>query len=159
MLSTQPLVYPTQAERWSPMELCLQGPSQGNPFMEQSVTAVFRCSNEEVTVSGFYDGDGVYRVRFMPSFQGTYSFTVTSTFSQPLEGTFQVPRMLLFVLPDPLTCHWVAPGMMSLGIRQLHTDEALPVGQLIGGFGERMSHLASVGCPGHIAAKYNALHR
>lgn len=90
MLSTQPLVYPTQAERWSPMELCLQGPSQGNPFMEQSVTAVFRCSNEEVTVSGFYDGDGVYRVRFMPSFQGTYSFTVTSTFSQPLEGTFQV---------------------------------------------------------------------
>ena len=90
MRSTQPLVYPTQAERWSPMELCLQGPSQGNPFMEQSVTAVFRCSNEEVTVSGFYDGDGVYRVRFMPSFQGTYSFTVTSTFSQPLEGTFQV---------------------------------------------------------------------
>lgn len=72
------------------MELCLQGPSQGNPFMEQSVTAVFRCSNEEVTVSGFYDGDGVYRVRFMPSFQGTYSFTVTSTSSQPLEGTFQV---------------------------------------------------------------------
>ena len=90
MRSTQPLVYPTQAERWSPMELCLQGPSQGNPFMEQSVTAVFRCSNEEVTVSGFYDGDGVYRVRFMPSFQGTYSFTVASTFSQPLEGTFQV---------------------------------------------------------------------
>ena len=90
MLSTQPLVYPTQVERWSPMELCLQGPPQGNPFMEQSVTAVFRCSNEEVTVSGFYDGDGVYRVRFMPSFQGTYSFTVTSTFSQPLEGTFQV---------------------------------------------------------------------
>ena len=35
--------------------------------------------------------------------------------------------MLLLVLPDPLTCHWVAPGMMSLGIRQLHTDEAFPV--------------------------------
>ena len=35
-------------------------------------------------------GMASYRVRFMPSFQGTYSFTVTSTFSQPLEGTFQV---------------------------------------------------------------------
>lgn len=82
--------YPARTERWKMTELRLQGPSQGNPFLEQFVRAEFRCANEQVSVEGFYDGDGVYLVRFMPSFTGTYSFTVTSSFTDPLEGAFEV---------------------------------------------------------------------
>ena len=54
-------------EKWGLFEVSLKGPSAGNPFTEQSVSATFRSKNEIVTVDGFYDGDGVYKVRFMPS--------------------------------------------------------------------------------------------
>lgn len=55
-------------EKWGLFEVSLKGPSAGNPFTEQSVSATFRSKNEIVTVDGFYDGDSVYKVRFMPSF-------------------------------------------------------------------------------------------
>ena len=32
-------------------------------------------------VSGFYDGDGVYRVRFMPEMEGEYTFEIFGSFS------------------------------------------------------------------------------
>lgn len=60
-------------EKWGLFEVSLKGPSAGNPFTEQSVSATFRSKNEIVTVDGFYDGDGVYKVRFMPSFTATTS--------------------------------------------------------------------------------------
>ena len=50
-------------EKWGLFEVSLKGPSAGNPFTEQSVSATFRSKNEIVTVDGFYDGDGVYKVR------------------------------------------------------------------------------------------------
>ena len=46
-------------EKWGLFEVSLKGPSAGNPFTEQSVSATFRSKNEIVTVDGFYDGDGV----------------------------------------------------------------------------------------------------
>lgn len=60
-------------EKWGLFEVSLKGPSAGNPFTEQSVSATFRSKNEIVTVDGFYDGDGVYKVRFMPSFMAITS--------------------------------------------------------------------------------------
>ena len=48
-------------EKWGLFEVSLKGPSAGNPFTEQSVSATFRSKNEIVTVDGFYDGDGVYK--------------------------------------------------------------------------------------------------
>ena len=36
--------------------------------------ALFAVKNEKKTVDGFYDGDGIYKVRFMPSFTDEYTF-------------------------------------------------------------------------------------
>ena len=37
--------------------------------------------NEKIVIDGFYDGDGIYKVRFMPSFEGDYKFLITGNFS------------------------------------------------------------------------------
>ena len=82
--------YTASVERWSVFEWCCQGPQGGNPFLEQTVTALFTHSGEEVRVDGFYDGKGMYRVRFMPSFEGRYGFTVQTSFGGEVSGSFEV---------------------------------------------------------------------
>ena len=66
-----------------------------NPFLDGTITGEFGQdgSNNRVTVDGFCDApDGsVYRVRFMPSKVGTYTFHVTMKAGQQTEshsGTF-----------------------------------------------------------------------
>ena len=74
------LSYPSQVEKWDVWEVSFRGPMDGNPFTDHHVTGVFTGKNESHQVDGFYDGDGVYRVRFMPSFEGTYSFCLHADF-------------------------------------------------------------------------------
>ena len=82
---------PLSCERWGLYEIVLPGPRTGNPFTEQSLSAVFTGEDETVTVRGFYDGDGVYRVRFMPSHEGAYRWKLTASFPVPAEeGPFLV---------------------------------------------------------------------
>lgn len=85
------LRYSGDVERWGCFEVSLDGPGGGNPFVEQWVKGIFSGQNEVVETTGFYDGDGVYRIRFMPSFEGPYSFEVRTSFShEPLPGSFAV---------------------------------------------------------------------
>lgn len=72
--------YPSRVEKWDVWEVSFSGPTEGNPFTDYHVTGVFTGKNESRQVDGFYDGDGVYRVRFMPSFEGTYSFRLHADF-------------------------------------------------------------------------------
>lgn len=83
-------LYPAQVERWGLFELKLHGPEEGNPYVEQSISAVFSGPGEKVRVQGFYDGKGLYLVRFMPSFEGEYSFCAETTFGPSAAGTFTV---------------------------------------------------------------------
>src|SRR5262249_5333714 len=62
-------------------ELALPGPSDGNPF-EKKLTAHFACGDASVDAIGFYDGDGVYRVRCMPSVPGTWKYETKSDVSE-----------------------------------------------------------------------------
>ena len=48
--------------KWEVFELRLEGPSKGNPFIDVSVTAQFSLGHRMVSVDGFYDGAGVYKV-------------------------------------------------------------------------------------------------
>lgn len=76
-------------ERWGVFEISLPGKSDGNPFTDYDISGVFRHEQETVTVDGFYDGDGIYRVRFMPSYEGEYSYEISGTFSETkTEGQF-----------------------------------------------------------------------
>jgi len=65
-------------ERWGTYELTLEGPADGNPFVEVVFGARFGLGHRTVDVDGFYDGDGLYRVRFMPDTVGEWSFETRS---------------------------------------------------------------------------------
>ena len=68
----------TQIERWDIFEVALDGPSTGNPFVEVQVGAKFRFKHREIVVDGFYDGNGVYRVRLMPDTVGEWTYETFS---------------------------------------------------------------------------------
>ena len=78
------------AERWGCLELAFEGRTSGNPFTDYSIRGTFRGEHETVETDGFYDGDGVYRIRFMPFFTGEYSYSIGGTFGEAREGRFSV---------------------------------------------------------------------
>ncbi|HEX8202652.1 MAG TPA: DUF5060 domain-containing protein [Isosphaeraceae bacterium] len=65
-------------EQWGIYEVALEGPSAGNPFTEVELSARFSLGEDAVTVAGFYDGAGVYRVRFMPGRPGAWRYETRS---------------------------------------------------------------------------------
>jgi len=79
----------TTVEQWCRFELALPGPTNGNPFTDVQISARFReggliasgsgQSNLTVEVRGFYDGDGIYRVRFMPEKTGVWGYETISS--------------------------------------------------------------------------------
>ena len=90
MKPTWNMDYPQTVRQWDVFEIALEGPREGNPFTEE-LTGEFASPDERMTVQGFYDGDGVYRIRFMPSFFGAYTFTVRCGYlTVPYSGSFTV---------------------------------------------------------------------
>jgi hypothetical protein len=66
-------------ERWGLYEITLPGPAHGNPFADVSLRAEFRRGDGPPRrVRGFYDGAGVYKVRFMPDATGEWTYTTES---------------------------------------------------------------------------------
>lgn len=63
-------------EKWGMLELTFHGKAEGNPFVDYELSACFTNELETVTIKGFYDGEGIYKVRFMPSYEGEYIYTV-----------------------------------------------------------------------------------
>lgn len=76
-------------ERWDLFEISLKGKTDGNPFRDHFIRGTFISESEEKTVDGFYDGNGVYIVRFMPSYEGEYRYRIFGSFSDTkYEGIF-----------------------------------------------------------------------
>jgi hypothetical protein len=69
-------------QRWDIFEVELRGPSGGNPFLEVELSADFKCGESSIKATGFYDGDGVYRIRFMPPATGVWRYRVSSNRSE-----------------------------------------------------------------------------
>lgn len=67
-------------EKWGVQEIVCPGFSDGNPFTDYEIWGFFSSAMETVRVQGFYDGNGRYMVRFMPSFEGEYTFRIEGTF-------------------------------------------------------------------------------
>lgn len=67
-----------RVERWGIHEIKLEGPREGNPFVDGQLSAVFQQEHRSVEVTGFYDGDGVYRLRFSPDSPGEWRYTTHS---------------------------------------------------------------------------------
>ncbi|HEV2292694.1 MAG TPA: DUF5060 domain-containing protein [Tepidisphaeraceae bacterium] len=68
----------TLVEQWDFCEITLEGPSSGNPFTEVEFGAHFSNGQTSLDVDGFYDGQGVYRVRFMPPTPGHWTYKTRS---------------------------------------------------------------------------------
>ncbi|MFW6261669.1 MAG: DUF5605 domain-containing protein [Spirochaetota bacterium] len=65
-------------EQYDRFEISLEGPSDGNPFVDVSFEADFSLRNRTVTVRGFYDGEGRYLARFMPDEPGEWTWRTRS---------------------------------------------------------------------------------
>ncbi|MCE3261862.1 MAG: hypothetical protein K0R43_941 [Pseudoduganella sp.] len=65
-------------EQWGTAEIELAGPGEGNPFVDVQLSATFRQGQRSVQVAGFYDGDGKYKIRFMPDAVGTWEYETRS---------------------------------------------------------------------------------
>lgn len=78
-------------ELWSRLEIELEGPKEGNPFLEVLLKGIFVFDNRQVTVRGFYDGNGIYKIRFMPDKLGEWSFYTESNCEElnDFKGTFK----------------------------------------------------------------------
>lgn len=66
-----------KVEKWGTFEVSLPATVKSNPF-DVELTATFKGPEGSVTVNGFYDGDNTFKVRFMPSAEGTYTYTTKS---------------------------------------------------------------------------------
>jgi hypothetical protein len=84
-------------EQWGVAEVVLRGPSDGNPFTEVELTARVSQRDYALEVTGFYDGDGIYRIRFMPDRPGEWRYATRSNRSN-LDG--QTGRIVV-MKPSP----------------------------------------------------------
>jgi hypothetical protein len=74
-----------KVEQWGLFEFTLKGSTNGNPFMDVHFAARFYQDYDSIEIAGFYDGDGNYRVRFMPDKTGVWKFTTLSS-TKELDG-------------------------------------------------------------------------
>ena len=72
-------------EQWGVFEAALNGPTNGNPFLDVKFSATFTQGDSRVEANGFYDGGRTYCVRFMPTAPGEWHY-VTESSSPELNG-------------------------------------------------------------------------
>jgi len=63
----------TAVERWGIFETSVRVAETGDPF-GVAMTAQFAREHRTVEVAGFYDGEGVYKARFMPDTEGEWQW-------------------------------------------------------------------------------------
>src|SRR5512133_81597 len=79
-------------EQWGVYEIILKGPTNGNPFVDVRLSAVFDNGARQVEAEGFYDGGDAYRIRLMPESQGPWRYETKANRWELTgkTGTFQV---------------------------------------------------------------------
>lgn len=90
----EPTAAAEPVELWGVFEIALPGPKSGNPFVDVRVTCRFEQGDVHRDVTGFYDGDGIYRVRFMPERTGTWRYRTSSDIKELNDrtGEFDVQK-------------------------------------------------------------------
>lgn len=80
-----------KTEQWDIFEASFKGTMENNPFIDVKFAADFKFKNRIVKGDGFYDGNGIYKMRFMPDVQGKWSFVTTSNCPElnGLKGEFE----------------------------------------------------------------------
>jgi hypothetical protein len=68
----------TKTEKWDVFEIELTGPSEGASYVDVELNATFKLNEKSVRVPGFYDGNGIYRIRFSPDNLGDWTYQTES---------------------------------------------------------------------------------
>ena len=68
-------------KQYEMFELQFNGQKPAGSEALTDVTAEFSNGEESWNVNGFYDGDGTYKVRFLPQKAGTYAWKVNGVVS------------------------------------------------------------------------------
>ena len=76
--AARPVHNSNRIEQWAIFEIALTGPSGGNPFADVQFNAEFKQGDKVYRPEGFYDGDGIYRIRFMPDTLGQWEYVTGS---------------------------------------------------------------------------------
>ena len=76
---TQVIQYPKSVEKWDIFEITLYSHIKyENPFRQVSLWGEFKSKETCERVWGFYDGEGRWKIRFMPQETGEYAFHIFS---------------------------------------------------------------------------------
>jgi hypothetical protein len=70
---TQPRI-----EKWEIFELKISGTEKGNPYTDINLSATFINQRDTFLADGFYDGNGIYKIRFMPGKTGEWKYLTHS---------------------------------------------------------------------------------
>ena len=78
-------------QKWDIFEITLHGKSTGNPFIGTSLVGHFTNGKKVYKQEGYYDGKGIYKIRFMPDLEGTWSYVTSSNKSDlnNIKGSFE----------------------------------------------------------------------
>jgi hypothetical protein len=80
------VVSPGPTPLWDAVDIAIEGPSRGNPFVDVELDAVLtRPDGTEVRMGGFYDGEGRYVIRPLADAEGAWTFVTRST-ARSLDG-------------------------------------------------------------------------
>ncbi len=65
-------------EQWNRFEIELKHAYRGNSFHDIKLTAKFTNKDTSYLVDGFFDGNGIFKIRFMPEKTGTWTYVTSS---------------------------------------------------------------------------------
>ncbi len=84
------MYFTESVERWGIFEFSYSARITENPFIDYHITGIFKNGNETKIINGFYDGNGIFKVRFMPESDGAYSFSIIENSKTIYDGSFKV---------------------------------------------------------------------
>jgi len=67
-----------KVEQWNRFEILIKHTFKGNPYSGVKLSATFVGKDTSFVVSGFYDGDDTFRIRFMPPKIGIWTYKTLS---------------------------------------------------------------------------------
>lgn len=68
----------TKVEQWNRFEISLKHQNKDNNFKDIKLSAKFFNKDTSFVINGFYDGNNIYKIRFMPQEIGNWNYVVNS---------------------------------------------------------------------------------
>ena len=77
-------------EIWGMYEVAIKSPDTGNPFVGIEISVVFTDGEQTFEPDGFYDGNGIFKIRFIPDKEVAWTYKTKSNREEldGMEGQF-----------------------------------------------------------------------